>query len=140
MENNHENATDESAVLNEITSIPIWVKGILVVGLILFLIRMPYFRQSFSDAVVKSKAETAVKTGKHLDAILHYKKLLIRYPEDKKMIQALGTTYYHAGQYDEAINTFSSLTDVMLDKEDAEAIDGMIKDIFAKMADRINNK
>jgi tetratricopeptide (TPR) repeat protein len=125
--------TTESAPPEEIRHVPLWVKGIVAGGAVLFLIQIPSFTSSLSDATQKSRASAAYDKGQYLQAIDLYKALHARYPADKELIKQLGFAHYRAGQYLESISAFDQLAGAKLPKRDVEEINSLISDISARL-------
>jgi Flp pilus assembly protein TadD len=117
----------------EIHHVPVWVKGIVVAGLALFLIQLPSFGSSLTDAIQKKQAANNFREGQYTQAIAGYSALRTRYPKDKVLTKQLGLSQYRAGQYIEAIDTFNQLAGVKMPKHDVEEINAVIADIATKL-------
>jgi tetratricopeptide (TPR) repeat protein len=127
-----QNLNTENILREEIHHVPLWVKGIIAIGAILFLIQIPTFFSSLSDAVKKSLASTAYNQAQYSQAIELYKELGQRYPTDKEIIKNIGFAYYRSGQYLETINTFNRLAGVKMSKKEVDEINAVISDIARK--------
>ena len=123
----------ENGLPEEIRHVPLWVKGMVAIGVLLFLIQMPTFTSSLSEAIQKSRASTAYDKGQYLQAVEKYKELHLHYPADKELIKKLGFAHYRAGQYIEALNTFDQLVGVKMTKNEVAEINAVISDIAAKL-------
>lgn len=134
--------TDQPATLadhhEEIQHVPIWVKGIVVAGVILFAIQLPSFKSSLNDSIHKHRAAAADKAGQYENAIDLYTELRTRYPNDKNLKKQLGLAQYRAGQYIDALNTFDLLAGEKMPKREVEEINAVIADIATKL--QIQNK
>jgi len=117
----------------EVTHIPLWVKGLVAVSVILFAVDTPNFMSSLSDAIQKNRAEKAYQSGQYAQAIDRYKDLRSRYPTDDNFIKQLGFSYYRAGRYSEALDTFNLLAGIKMPKREAEEINAAISDIATKL-------
>jgi tetratricopeptide (TPR) repeat protein len=117
----------------EITHVPVWVKGILAISVFLFAVQIPDFPDSLRDAVRKSRATKAYYDGQYTRAIEHYKHLHARYPKDNDIVKNLGFSYYRAGLYVEAIETFNLLAGVKMPKDEVVRINLAVSDMAAKM-------
>ena len=121
-----QNIATESTPPEEIHHVPLWVKGMVAGGAILFLIQIPTFTSSLSDAIQKSRASAAYDKGQYLQAIDHYKELHARYPSDKELTKKLGFAHYRAGQYLETLGTFDQLAGVKMPKKEVEESWGQV--------------
>ncbi len=117
----------------EIRHVPLWVKGIVIVGVILFAIQLPNFKSSLTDAILKQKASDAEKAGQYMKEAEFYSDLLSRYPNDKGLVKKLGFAQYHAGLYSSALNTFNLLEGVKLPNREIEEINAAVSDIAEKL-------
>lgn len=117
----------------EVTHVPLWVKGIVAAGLILFAVQMPSFMDSLSDAIQKNRAARAYDKGQFSQAIDRYKDLRGRYPADHELVKRLGFSYYRAGLFVESIETFNQLAGVKMPKREVEEINAAISDMAAKL-------
>jgi len=117
----------------EIYHVPLWVKGIIAAGLILFAFQLPGFKDSLVDVMRKSRALDADKAGQYAEAAKLYQELRSRYPKDKELIKKLAYAQYHAGQFAAALNTFDLLVDVELPRSEIEKINIVISDIESKL-------
>ncbi len=117
----------------EVIHVPLWVKGGIAIGAIIFAIQMPSFSSSLSDAIQKNRAAKAYEGEQYDQAIDRYKDLYGRYPADKDFIKHLGLSYYRAGQYVEAMETFNQLAGVKMKKNEADEINAAISDMAAKL-------
>jgi TolA-binding protein len=127
------NNTEENNLPQEIHHVPVWVKGIVVAGVALFLIQLPSFGSSLTDAIQKKQAANNYREGLYTQAIAGYSALRTRYPNDKVLTKQLGLSQYRAGQYIEAIDTFNQLAGVKMPKHDVEEINAVIADITTKL-------
>lgn len=125
--------TEMAASPREIQHVPLWVKGIVAAGAILFAIQMLEFKSSLSDAIQKNRAVTADKAGQYVKAIDLYQGLRLRYPNDKDLKKQLGFAQYHAGQYIDALETFNLLAGIKMPKREVDEINAAISDIVAKL-------
>ena len=119
--------------LQEIIHVPLWVKGLLICGVILFAVELPGFGRSLSDAIQKSRAEKAYASAQYSLAIDGYKELHRRYPSDRNLVKYLGFAYYRAGLYAESLETFDLLAGMKMPKREANEINSAISDIAAKL-------
>lgn len=117
----------------EVTHVPLWVKAIIVIGLVLFAIQIPGFMGSLSDAVQKSRAVEAYDHGQFEQAIKSYESLHGHYPKDSDLTRCLGFSYYHAGRYVDAMNTFKLLDGVKMSKTEIREINHAVSDIVEKL-------
>lgn len=122
----------ESA-LQEVRHVPLWVKSMIVIGAILFLIQLPMLPRSFADAIQKSRATTAYNKGQYPQAIALYKALSTRYPRNTAFTKQLGFAYYHAGRYREALGVLISLAEVEMPQSEVDEIVAVIADIVTKL-------
>lgn len=122
----------------EIQYVPLWVKGIVAAGVILFAIQLPDFKRSLMDATIKSRASISDEAGRYTDAIKLYAELRSRYPSDKGLIKKLAFSQYHAGQNFSALETFDLLVGVKMPKREVDEINTAISDIASKL--KLNNK
>ena len=128
-----QNMPTESVTPEEIRHVPLWVKGMVAGGAILFLIQIPTFTSSLSDAIQKSRASTAYDTGQYVQAVDKYKELHARFPADKELTKKLGFAQYRLGQYIETLNTFDQLVGVKMSKKEIDEINAVVSDIAAKL-------
>jgi hypothetical protein len=117
----------------EITHVPLWVKGIVAVGAILFAMRIPSFPSSLTDAIQKNQAGEAYGNEQYAQAANLYKDLHTRYPSDKNIVRRLGLSCYHADLYIEAINAFHQLEGIKMSKRDVDEINAAISDMATKL-------
>lgn len=117
----------------EVTRVPLWVKGIVVTGAVLFAVQMSGFMGSLSDAVQKSRAEKAYDDARYAQAIDSYKALHSRYPADKNLIKRLGFSYYRAGLYVEAIDMFNELAGKEMPQREIDEINAAVSDMAARL-------
>lgn len=117
----------------EITHVPLWVKGIVAIGAVLFVVQMPGFMSSLSDAIQKNRAAKAFEAAQFAQAIDGYKVLHERYPRDLGLIKRLGFSYYRAGQYVESIETFNQLSGKTMTKSDVDEINAVISEMAEKL-------
>jgi hypothetical protein len=120
-----QNMPSESEVLH----VPLWVKSMLASGVVLFLIQIPTFTDSLSEAIQQSRASTDYDHGQYLQAIEKYKELHAHHPSNTELTKKLGFSYYHAGLYVETLDTFNQLSGVKMSKKDAEEINAAMADI-----------
>jgi hypothetical protein len=117
----------------EIRHVPLWVKGIVAAGLILFAMQLPNFKGSLVDVIRKNRALDADKAGQFPDAVKLYEELHSRYPNDNELIKKLAYSQYHAGQFASALKTFDLLVGVDLSKNEIEKINVVVSDIESKL-------
>lgn len=121
------------ALAEEVRHVPLWVKGIVAGGVVLFAVQMFSFSGSLTDAIQKHHASTAFDKGEYAQAIDLYGGLHSRFPKDKVLIKKLGFAHYRAGQYVEALRTFDLLADVKMSKSDVGEINAAISDSAEKL-------
>jgi len=134
--NSSDNEGQQSGTITsppEIHHVPLWVKAIVVAGLILFALQLPDFKDSLVDVMRKGQAFDADKAGQFAQAAKLYQELRSRYPKDRELIKKLAYAQYHAGQYAAALSTFDLLVDVDLPKSEIEKINIVISDIESKL-------
>lgn len=119
--------------LQEVTHVPLWVKGIVATGALLFAVQMPSFMSSLSDAIQKSRAAKEYDSAQFAQAIDRYRDLQSRYPTDNDLVKRLGFSYYRAGLYVESIGTFNHLAGVKMPKRDVDEINAAVSDMAAKL-------
>ncbi len=130
---------NETAVSpREIQHVPVWVKGMVAAGAILFAIQMLDFKSSLSDAIQKSRAVTADRAGQYVKAIDLYKELRVRYPNDKDLKKELGFAQYRAGLYADALQTFNLLAGIKMPKQEVAEINAAIADSAAKLNNQVS--
>jgi tetratricopeptide (TPR) repeat protein len=117
----------------EVTHVPLWVKGLVLAGAILFALQIPTFTDSLSDAIQKKQALNAYNHGFYSQAIDQYKELCARYPDDRTLIKQLGFSYYSAGLYLEAAETFNRLAGIRMPRHEANEIESALSDIAEKL-------
>lgn len=117
----------------QVTHVPLWVKGLIGAGLVLCAVQMASFRSSLADSVQKNRAEIAYSEAQYTRAIDLYKDLHHRYSNDKKTIRFLGFSYYRSGLYAEAIDTFNKLAGIEMPKGEVDEINAAILDIQSKL-------
>jgi tetratricopeptide (TPR) repeat protein len=117
----------------EIRHVPLWVKVMVAIGLLLFLIQIPDFTNSLSDAIEKSRAAAAYDKRFYFQSVEKYQELHARYPADTKLTKKLGFAHYRAGQYIEALNTFDQLVGVKMTKDEVADINAAVADIVARL-------
>lgn len=117
----------------EVVHVPLWVKGIVAGGAILFATQIPTFAGSLSDAIQKSRASKAYDNAQYSQAIDRYMDLRGRYPADKELTKRLAFSYYRAGSYIEAIDTFSQLGGTKMPKREIDEIEAAVVDIANKL-------
>ncbi len=113
--------------------IPLWVKGILVIGFCLFTFESLSFKTTLNDAVLKTRAERAYYSKDYLSAINMFEELIIRYPEEKYLIKNLGYSYYKQGLYKEALLIFSMLEGKEFSEKEIKLIEARINDSLLKL-------
>ena len=126
----------EPIFYEEIRHVPLWVKGIVAVGVLLSLIQLLDFKSSLMDAVHKRRASAAYAEGKYMQAVALYTDLHARHLKDKDLIKSLGYAQYHAGEYFNALRTFDLLVGEMMNKDDIEKIHSVISDIDSKLSNQ----
>lgn len=119
----------------EIHQVPIWVKGMVIVGLILFLVQLPSFKNSLNDTIMKKQAIKARKAGQYTEAITYFEELKQHYPNDKEIIKKLAFTQYEANQYIQSLRTFELLVGTEMPKSEIEKINQAISDMVSKIKD-----
>lgn len=122
---------------DEIRHIPLWVKSIVAAALVIFLIQLPNFKDSLTDAVQKKKASAAFNAGEYRKATDIYKQLHSRYMSDHDLTKQLGLSQYQAGEYAAALSTFNLLQGIKLPNRDVDEINYAIKDIEFKLKQQI---
>lgn len=128
----------ETSALQEIQHIPIWVKGILVTGIVLFAVQLPSFKSSLNDAVLKHRASAADAAGQYPKAIEIFNDLHSRYPNVHELTEMLGFAQYHAKYYVDALNTFNQLAGIKMPAQEVMKINAAISDMSAKL--KLNTK
>jgi hypothetical protein len=123
-----------SELPEEVVHVPLWVKGIVAGGAILFATQIPTFAGSLSDAIQKSRASKAYDNAQYSQAIARYKDLGNRYPADKNLTKRLAFSFYRAGSYAEAIDTFSQLGGTKMPKREIEEIEAAVADILNELS------
>lgn len=118
--------------------VPPWVKGMVAIAGVLFLIQLPTFPSSLSDTIQKNQAERAYRQGQYGTAIEQFSDLLGRYPRDFNIKRQLGLSQHGAGQYREAIATFDQLVGVEMSKGEVEEIRAAIFESKAKLKSGTN--
>lgn len=113
--------------------VPIWVKGMIAMGLLAFAIQLPAFKKSLGDAIIKYKASVFDESGRYTEAVNLYADLRSRHPTDSKLIVALGTAEYHAGLYFSALETFRLLNGAKMLKSEIEKVKSIESDIKLKI-------
>ena len=113
-------------------TIPRWVKVLLAVGLLAFLIRIPSFASSLHDARIKHRAVKAGEAGQHeLEAKL-YQELHQRYPKDTEVTKNLALAQHKAGDDTSALATLKLLVGVALPKSTLKELNQLISDLQPK--------
>ncbi len=125
------NTPEESP--EEVTHVPLWVKGIVATGAIIFAIQMPGFGTSLSDAILKNRGEKAFESAQYSVAIDCFEDLHVRYPSDHDLTKRLGFSYYRAGQYINAIEKFSQIEGEKLPKREVDKINAAMADMVVKL-------
>jgi len=123
-----QNNEAEDYPLEEIRHIPLWVKGIVIAGVVMFMIQIPAFPKSLSDAIQKKQASEDFEAGHYFQAIEKYSELHDNYPEDIDIIKQLGFAHHRAGQYYNALLVFDKLIGVEMPIEEVELIEATISD------------
>lgn len=120
----------------EVTGVPWWVIGLLLVGAALVVVRLPAFASSLADSVQKRRAAIAFDQRDFPLAVDGYRRLHACYPADKHLIQRLGFSYYRAGDYPAALRTFGLLNGKSLTRDQYDAIDAAIVEMKANRRQR----
>ncbi|MBF0583370.1 MAG: hypothetical protein HQL80_03945 [Magnetococcales bacterium] len=122
----------------EVKGVPLWVKGMVAVGVVLFAIRLPDFKASLMDATIKNRAAMADEAGRYTDAVHLYVELRTRHPSDNGLKKDLAFAQYQAAQYYSAMETFQLLSGVEMASTDVRKINAAIQDIESKLKQRKN--
>lgn len=125
--------SEANALPEEIRHVPLWVKGMVAGGAILFLIQLPSFTSSLSDAIQKNSASADFDRGEYVQAADKYKALHARYPADQKITKELAFAQYRAGLYVDTLKTFDQLAGVKMTKKEVDEINAVISDVAAKL-------
>ncbi|MFZ4552437.1 MAG: tetratricopeptide repeat protein [Aquabacterium sp.] len=114
-------------------SVPLWVKAMVAVGGVLFVLQLPGFKASLIDAVDKSRAESAFDHADFSKAIALYASLHAKYPEELSFTRKLGFAYYQSGQYPAALQTFDQLVGKTMAKDEVTKIEAAVADMAKKL-------
>lgn len=127
---------EQTDPLEEVRCVPLWVKGMVAIGVVLFAIRLPDFKASLMDATIKNRAAMANEAGRYTDAVNFYAELRTRHPSDNGLKKDLAFAQYHAGQYYSAMETFQLLSGVEMASTDVRKINMAVQDIESKLKQR----
>ena len=127
---------EQTDLPEEVRGVPLWVKGMVVIGVVLFAIRLPDFNSSLQDAIIRNRASIAVEFGQHTAAASLYADLRTRHPSDNGLKKDLAFAQYHAGQYYSAMETFQLLSGVEMASTDVKKINAAVQDIESKFKQR----
>ena len=117
----------------EVLRVPLWVKAMVAVGGVLFVLQLPGFQTSLTDAVDKSRAQTAFDRADFAQAITLYAGLHAKYPEELSFTRKLGFAYYQSGQYPAALQTFDQLVGKTMSKDEVNKIEVAVADMAKKL-------
>jgi hypothetical protein len=137
METETQNSITTTEAPPEIKYVPLFVKGIVIAGLILFAIRIPTFNRSLQDAIIKNQAKSAYESGRYEYAVKLYEKIQPQYPEDLNLIKMLAFSYHRANQPIAALQVLSNMEGKRMPKHEVNEINSVIESITLKLKKEI---